>query len=226
MASVMNSPAATRPAAGSDGGRKARPNIDALGIDLAAPRQPPAILDGLDSDEEAHDVASPRSPDAAVLSPPYWIISGSAPQRSHSSLSVDSVPPAITLRDNDTNEHSDRNNACWAKSVEVVDYTIVNGSATNIGAFVVWSVQVETLSGSYMTVRKRYSEFDELRWQLIQSFPSFEGAVPPLPPKSIISRFRPRFLEKRRAGLQYFLNCIMLNPEFSGSPVLRSFLFS
>lgn len=58
---------------------------------------------------------------------------------------------------------------------------------------------------SYLTVRKRYSEFDELRAQLMLSFPSFGAAVPGLPPKSIISRFRPTFLEKRRAGLQYFL---------------------
>lgn len=81
------------------------------------------------------------------MSPPYWVVSGA---RNASSLSVDSGSPpgAITLRDNDTGEHSDRNDACWAKSVEVVDYTVVNGSATNIGAFVVWNVRVETLNVS------------------------------------------------------------------------------
>jgi hypothetical protein len=77
-----------------------------------------------------------------------------------------------------------------------------------------------------MNIRKRYSEFDDFRSRLIQSFPNFEAAVPPLPPKSVISKFRPPFLEKRRAGLQYFLNCILLNPEFSGSPVLKDFLFA
>lgn len=56
-----------------------------------------------------------------------------------------------------------------------------------------------------MNIRKRYSEFDDFRWRLIRTFPNFEAAVPELPPKSIISKFRPRFLEKRRAGLQYFL---------------------
>lgn len=97
-----------------------------------------------------------------------------------------------------------------------------------------------------MNIRKRYSEFDEFRSRLILSFPNSEAAVPPLPPKSVISKFRPTFLEKRRAGLQYFLklvliipqlnlsvlttlcyrSCILLNPEFSGSPVLKDFLFS
>jgi len=56
-----------------------------------------------------------------------------------------------------------------------------------------------------MNIRKRYSEFDDLRCRLMRTFPNFEAAVPELPPKSLISKFRPRFLEKRRAGLQYFL---------------------
>lgn len=40
----------------------------------------------------------------------------------------------------------DRNRACWARSVQVTDYVLVNGSATNIGAFVVWIIRVETLN--------------------------------------------------------------------------------
>ncbi len=56
-----------------------------------------------------------------------------------------------------------------------------------------------------MNIRKRYSEFDTLRQRLMKSFPNFDAAVPNLPPKSVISKFRPKFLEKRRAGLQYFL---------------------
>lgn len=62
-----------------------------------------------------------------------------------------------------------------------------------------------TMQGSRMNIRKRYSEFDGLRKRLVQTFPSFEAAVPALPPKSVLKRFHPRFLEKRRAGLQYFL---------------------
>jgi hypothetical protein len=92
-----------------------------------------------------------------------------------------------------------------------------------------------------MRIRKRYSEFDDLRHKLLQTFPYSQAAMPPLPPKSVISKFRPKFLENRRAKLQYFLklvypqsrwsvadrhSCILLNPEFSGSPVLKEFLFS
>ncbi|KAF4446012.1 px protein [Fusarium austroafricanum] len=179
-----------------------------------------------DSNHGRHEATlSPLSP---VTSPPYWLNTRGGHQRTISNMSAESVLPAgaITLRDNEASDFDDRNSACWAKSVEIVSYTVVNGSATNIGAFVVWNIRVEALNGSYMNIRKRYSEFDEFRYRLVQTFPGFEAAVPALPPKSVISKFRPRFLEKRRAGLQYFLNCILLNPEFSGSPVLKEFLFA
>lgn len=174
--------------------------------------------------------AAPDSPVAspAMTSPPYWMHhNGPRHDRSVSNASAESIPTGcITLRDNETSSVDERGSACWARSVQVTDYVVVNGSATSVGAFVVYNIRVETLSGSYMNIRKRYSEFDDFRWRLIRTFPGFEAAVPELPPKSIISKFRPRFLEKRRAGLQYFLNCILLNPEFSGSPILKEFLFS
>ncbi|KAI0903309.1 Phox-like protein [Ustulina deusta] len=179
----------------------------------------------------SHSQSSIVSP---ITSPPYWTARGSQDHpsghgRTISSASADSLIPAglcITLRDNENSGIDDRGIACWAKSVEVTDYVTVNGSTTNIGAFVVWNIRVEHFNGSFMYIRKRYSEFDDLRWRLMRTFPGFEAAVPELPPKSFISKFRPKFLEKRRAGLQYFLTCIMLNPEFSGSPVLKEFLFS
>ncbi|TLD33830.1 hypothetical protein PspLS_01401 [Pyricularia sp. CBS 133598] len=203
-----------------------------------------------DLQDDAAQAASKSSPvQSPVTAPPYWSPSQSHPPRffgdhggggravpPHNG-STESVAPinAIMMHDNETAGEDatpervsgrDRNRACWAKSVSVTDYVIVNSSTTNIGAFVVWNIRVETLSGSYMNIRKRYSEFDDLRHKLMMTFPNFEAAVPVLPPKSVISKFRPKFLEKRRSGLQYFLNCILLNPEFSGSPVLKDFLFS
>ncbi|KAI0895885.1 Phox-like protein [Annulohypoxylon nitens] len=184
------------------------------------------------SDSNANDsspvTSSMTSPiTSPITSPPYWMNNHSNHTRAISSTSVDSIPTGgIVLRDNENSETDDRGSACWAKSVEITDYVTVNGSTTNIGAFVVWNIRVETLSGSYINIRKRYSEFDDFRWRLMRTFPNFEAAVPQLPPKSIVSKFRPKFLEKRRAGLQYFMNCVLLNPEFSGSPVLKEFLFS
>ncbi|KAI1497065.1 Phox homologous domain-containing protein [Biscogniauxia marginata] len=198
-----------------------------------------------DAESDAGRSSYESSVASPVTSPPYWTFDRSQSSTSYpsdnqaannyasghsrtiSSASVDTIPAGgIILRDNENSSFDERGSACWAKSVEVTDYVLVNGSPTNIGAFVVWNIRVETLSGSYMNIRKRYSEFDDFRWRLTRTFPGFEAAVPELPPKSLISKFRPRFLEQRRAGLQYFLNCILLNPEFSGSPVLKEFLFS
>jgi hypothetical protein len=88
------------------------------------------------------------SPSSLTSPPPYWPHAG-LHQRNISAMSSESFLPAgaIRLRDNDTSD-DDRNSACWAKSVEIVDYILVNGSNTNIGAFVVWNVRVETLNVS------------------------------------------------------------------------------
>ncbi|KAI0160571.1 Phox-like protein [Xylariaceae sp. FL1272] len=188
-----------------------------------------------DSTSGANPESQPSDPAESpvispVQSPPYWTPRNSQdhPPGHTRTVSSESIPAGvgITMRDNENSSIDERGSACWAKSVQVTDYVVVNGSATNIGAFVVFNVRVETLNGSYMNIRKRYSEFDDFRWRLVRTFPGFEAAVPELPPKSLISKFRPRFLEKRRAGLQYFLHCILLNPEFSGSPVLKEFLFA
>ncbi|KAG6115375.1 hypothetical protein E4U13_002801 [Claviceps humidiphila] len=195
-----------------------------VGMSKPAPITTQIVSDDSRQRDDAQMVSSIAST-SSVTSPPYWKTTANNYPRNRSAESI--LPAgAITLQDNETSEHNDRNNACWAKSVEIVDYTVVNGGATSIGAFVVWNVRVETLNRSYMNIRKRYSEFDDFRGKLVKTFPNFENAVPLLPPKSLISKFRPRFLEKRRIGLQYFLNCILLNPEFSGSPVLKEFLFS
>ncbi|KAF2118415.1 Phox homologous domain-containing protein [Lophiotrema nucula] len=166
-------------------------------------------------------------PERSSVVPPYW----QRHERSSSKLSVNSVsdttgkPRPILLEDH-TDEGSEQCKALWAKHVTVDDYVIVSGTAPGLGAYVSWNCTVETLDGGPMKIMKRYSEFDTLRQQLCKTFPYADGAIPPLPPKSVISRFRPRFLERRKAGLSYFLNCILLNPEFAGSPVLKEFLFS
>ena len=54
----------------------------------------------------------------------------------------------------------------------------------------------------------RYSEFDRLRENLVKSFPHAEGSIPQLPRKSVVSRFRPRFLEQRKNGLNHFIRYV------------------
>jgi hypothetical protein len=113
--------------------------------------------EGVSSEDEADSpggdlaVLSPSS----VTSPPYW----SSHTHNHGgvppNMSSESVAPgAIMLQDNEFDDGPgganvygrDRNRACWAKSVQVRDYVLVNGSTTNIGAFAVWNIRVETLN--------------------------------------------------------------------------------
>lgn len=104
--------------------------------------------DGEGTGSAPKDVSSASvSPQSPSITPPYWL-SPNTHQRNISSTSTESVPPigAITLQDNEASEQDERNKACWAKSVEIVDHTVVNGSATNVGAFVVWIIRVETLN--------------------------------------------------------------------------------
>ncbi|KAF2187625.1 Phox-like protein [Zopfia rhizophila CBS 207.26] len=203
--------------------------MESADSETPTPREPPSKRD---------DGGKPATvrPERNSIVPPYWHRHG----RNDSTLSsTDNVsrPQPIRLEDH-TDEGSEQCKALWARHVTIDDYVIVSGSAPGLGAYVVWNCTVETLDGGPMKIMKRYSEFDELRQKLVETFPHAEGAMPPLPPKSVISRFRPRFLERRKAGLSYFLqyvptqhlmtifSCVLLNPEFAGSPVLKEFLFS
>ncbi|KAH0832718.1 hypothetical protein AYO21_00376 [Fonsecaea monophora] len=153
--------------------------------------------------------------------PPYW-----QPNREPSSDELTITrPPPISLEDHTLSREPSRA-ALWAKSISIDEYVIVQGNPTGVGAYVVYNVNVQTLDGGPMTIRKRYSEFDELRAKLVKAYPqSTRSSLPPLPPKSAIYKFRPKFLEKRREGLAYFLNCVMLNPEYAGSTIVKDFIF-
>lgn len=160
---------------------------------------------------------------SAHATPPYWQHNRTA---SYATVASSDRAPAITLQDN-TDSQSLKHTQLWAKSITIDDYVIVKGSATGIGAYVVWICRVETLDGSPLTIRKRYSEFDELRNKLAVAFPQTSNtSLPPLPPKSAIYKFRKKFLEKRRQGLAYFLNCVMLDPQYATSDLVKDFIFS
>ncbi|KIW87667.1 uncharacterized protein Z519_11641 [Cladophialophora bantiana CBS 173.52] len=168
-----------------------------------------------------HAEPSGEQPRSSSTPPPYW-----QPSREPSFDELSSTrPPPIALEDHTLSREPSRA-ALWAKSITIDEYVIVQGNPTGVGAYVVYNINVQTLDGGPMTIRKRYSEFDELRAKLVKAFPqSTRSSLPPLPPKSAIYKFRPKFLEKRREGLAYFLNCVMLNPEYAGSPIVKDFIF-
>ncbi|KAL3465321.1 Phox homologous domain-containing protein [Aspergillus heterothallicus] len=164
---------------------------------------------------------SPKPRPVSGIVPPYWSHQRNASRTSQ--VSIDGGP-AITLEDHTEDPNSETSRGLWAKSVTIDDHVVVQGK-TGIGAYVVWNCRIRTLEGGIITVRMRYSEFDDLRSKLVASFPHAKNALPLLPPKSVLFKFRPKFLDSRRVGLEYFLNCILLNPEFASSPIVKDFLF-
>ncbi|CRG92060.1 hypothetical protein PISL3812_09115 [Talaromyces islandicus] len=189
------------------------------GVSVSNVPPPPAVQSSIEPRTKA------ERPVSGIV-PPYWRHQRNFSRTSLASAdTVRSSKPAITLEDHTTDPDSATTRGLWAKSVTIDDHVVVSGR-TGVGAYVVWLCNVQTLDGGPMIIRMRYSQFDELRELLVQAFPHAKHALPPLPPKSALFKFRPKFLETRRIGLQYFLNCVLLNPEFSGSPVLKDFLFS
>jgi len=77
--------------------------------------------------------------------------------------------------------------------------------------------------------RLRYSEFDRLRENLVKAFPHAEASIPKLPRKSIVSRFRPRFLEQRKNGLSHFIRYVFKNvcwSHFANTACMTAVFFS
>ncbi|KAJ5765364.1 hypothetical protein N7520_004923 [Penicillium odoratum] len=157
-----------------------------------------------------HGIESPR-PLSGVI-PPYWQRhERNASRASQTSLARSTM---ITLEDHTADPECETSRGLWAQSVSIEDHVVVQGK-TGVGAYVVWNWWSDGCS----------YEFDDLRQRLVSSFPHAKSALPGLPPKSVFYKFRPDFLEQRRVGLEYFLNCVLLNPEFSSSPVVKDFLF-
>ncbi|EME38286.1 hypothetical protein DOTSEDRAFT_75748 [Dothistroma septosporum NZE10] len=191
--------------------------------------RPPLASAGDHAGEPASALPSPASSDTPPLrttkrvtdAPPFWHT------RRISTASYRSLnqtrPAAIVLED-----HSDDRDlqaqSCWARAVSIDEYVVVSGP-TGIGAYVAWHCTVSTLKGGDLSIRKRYSEFDRLREDLVRAFPHAAAMIPELPRKSVVSRFRPKFLDQRRDGLSHFFNCVLLNPEFASSPILKDFIF-
>ncbi|KAJ5455697.1 uncharacterized protein N7458_003961 [Penicillium daleae] len=166
--------------------------------------------------------SSTKSRPVSGVIPPFW----QRHERSVSRASLSSLAQSriIRLEDHTADPDSETSRGLWASSVAIEDHVVVQGKS-GVGSYVVWNCRIQTLDGGPIVVRMRYSEFDDLRQRLESAFPHAKSALPALPPKSVLFKFRPKFLESRRIGLEYFLNCVLLNPEFSSSPVVKDFLF-
>ncbi|KGQ01351.1 hypothetical protein PAAG_11928 [Paracoccidioides lutzii Pb01] len=168
------------------------------------------------------------STSTSPVTPPYWL------HQHHSNASQASLDATTThrtslirLEDHTEDPTNEASKGLWARSVTIDDYVVVGGKGERgmgIGMGIGMGKGKGMGIGGFGV--GAYSEFDDLRSKLASAFPYAKSALPQLPPKSAIFKFSPEFLEARRAGLAYFLNCVLLNPEFSGSAVLKEVLFS
>jgi len=139
-------------------------------------------------------------------------------------------PKPIKIQDHSL-EHQDKDSAdgLWASRVTVTEPSIIKGNQGKtlqaVSGYVVWLCTVETFEGRILKTRKRYSEFFTLRQNLCTAFPRHEKMIPALPPKSVVSKFRPAFLEKRRRGLELFLSTVLLMPDLGASPIVKKWWF-
>ena len=129
----------------------------------------------------ASDSNDSNAGNLSPLTPPYWL------HHRHGSFAsaIDTKPAPITLEDH-TEEPSEQEGVVWAKGVYIEDHVVVSGNMPNVGDFVVWKCRIDTIDGSTIIVRKRYSEFLDLREKLLMTFPGSGGAMPPFPPRSLI----------------------------------------
>lgn len=169
----------------------------------------------------SHPEETPTEAGAQAIVPPYW----QNHRRFESYSSISHLRPTpISLHDN-TEVCPGESSPLWAKTVSIDDYVLISGSIPSVGDYIVWNCHIEMLHGGSMMLRKRYTDFEDLRSKLLTTFPNAGQALPPLPPKNFLNRFKPSFLDKRRTGLAYFLNCVLLNPEFAAAPILKDFVF-
>lgn len=152
---------------------------------------------------------------------------------------VSSSPIPIQLCNNtdinDINNMIDRNNInrniinnhsdSWCLNCTISDPVIVKGN--NFGKYILWNIKFYLFNGGNITIKKRYNDFERLHKQLLIKYGK-ETVVNNIPPKSGIfeNRFSGEFLERRRNGLEYWLNSVVLDPIIGYSTEVRQFVLA
>ncbi|ORX51881.1 hypothetical protein DM01DRAFT_1336878 [Hesseltinella vesiculosa] len=92
------------------------------------------------------------------------------------------------------------------------------------GSYICYSCTVFSNKGAPITVRKRYSDFVVLRQQLLKHYPHLKASVPKLPPKKVVGKFTPTFVEQRRRELEYFFKYVVLHPTLGSGQVIKEWI--
>ncbi|KAI9281613.1 Phox homologous domain-containing protein [Sporodiniella umbellata] len=104
----------------------------------------------------------------------------------------------------------------------VVDHPLRIG--VGYGSYICYSCTLFSDKGTPITVRKRYSDFVELREDLITHYAYLKKSIPKLPPKKVVGKFTPTFVEQRRKELEYFFKYVVLHPTLGASPIVKRWI--
>ncbi|KAG1093907.1 hypothetical protein G6F42_018859 [Rhizopus arrhizus] len=104
----------------------------------------------------------------------------------------------------------------------IVDHPLRIG--VGYGSYICYSCTILSDKGAPITVRKRYSDFVELREELVKQYPTLKRSIPKLPPKKVVGKFTPTFVEQRRRDLEYFFKYVVLHPTLGASPIVRHWI--
>ncbi|KAL9539643.1 hypothetical protein MBANPS3_010145 [Mucor bainieri] len=104
----------------------------------------------------------------------------------------------------------------------IVDHPLRIG--VGYGSYICYSCTILSDKGAPITVRKRYSDFVELREELVRQYPTLKRSIPKLPPKKVVGKFTPTFVEQRRRDLEYFFKYVVLHPTLGASPIVRHWI--
>ncbi|SAM00212.1 hypothetical protein [Absidia glauca] len=104
----------------------------------------------------------------------------------------------------------------------IVDHPLRIG--VGYGSYICYNCTVFSNKGTPITIRKRYSDFVNMRQQLIKLYPPMASSIPKLPPKKIVKKFDPAFVEQRRRELEYFFKYIVLHPTLGSTSAVKQWI--
>ncbi|CAO3653961.1 unnamed protein product [Mucor hiemalis] len=131
------------------------------------------------------------------------------------------APAQINFYKNDDNSNTDAKHFIFATDA-IVDHPLRIG--VGYGSYICYSCTITSDKGAPITVRKRYSDFVDLREELISQYPNLKKSLPKLPPKKVVGKFTPTFVEQRRRELEYFFKYVVLHPVVGASPIVRHWI--
>ncbi|ORZ06702.1 hypothetical protein BCR42DRAFT_427034 [Absidia repens] len=135
--------------------------------------------------------------------------------------SYSSPVPGALAQINFYKDDSDGNGIKSFASDAIVDHPLRIG--VGYGSYICYSCTVFIHKGTPITTRKRYSDFVNIRQQLMKLYPNMMS-IPKLPPKKIVKKFDPVFIEQRRRDLEYFFKYIVLHPTLGSSTAVKEWI--